>query len=92
MAQVQLFRVVGIAEADVLKVHAAVRHLGEGVFGGDDVALLPQDLHDALGAGGGHGDHHEYHGQHDQAGENLDYIGDHAHQLAGSHAHRRVVA
>ena len=73
---------LAVTEADMVEVHAAVRHRGHGICRTGNVTLLVQHFHNTLAGGTGHGDHNEHHRQHHQAGQNLNGIGHQAHQFA----------
>ena len=81
-----------VAEPDVLKRDAAVRHFGHGVVRRGDVGCLVEQLDGALAGGAGYRDHDEDHREAHQAHEDLRRVGDQAQQLAGRKAERRVAA
>ena len=85
MLQGGLFGVFGIAEGDVLEVHAAVH---DRIVGGTvgNIRLLVKDLVDTHQGGlcAGHG--HDEPGQHSQGVDGLGGVADHADQLTGQQA------
>ena len=85
MAQGQLVGVPGIAEADVLKVHAAAFHCGVGGAVGD-VDFLVQHLVDADQGRLGPGQGHHQPADHGQGVHRHTGVVHQAHQLAGQQA------
>ena len=87
--EAHFFGFLRIAEGHILKINRTIHRLLEGLRprqgGVGNVALFIQYFCNTLGAGPGDGDHHHDHGQHHQAGEDLDGISHHGHQLAGGH-------
>ena len=75
-------RLCGVFEADVFKIHAAVRHIIDGGVRVMEVAFLVEHLADTLCRSRRHGNHDEDHREHHQPHQNLHGVGDHARQRA----------
>ena len=84
--------VLRVAEGYMVEVDGSVLHAGNRVRGGSDVRFLVEHFHNPLRGSPAHCDHQEGEGEHHQAGQNLDHIGDQAHQLSGGQARGRIVA
>ena len=71
-----------VGEADVVKIHAAVRNGRERLRRAGEVGLFVQHLADAAGACHAHAHHDKDHGDHHQAHEDAHDIAEQAHQAA----------
>ena len=84
VAEVPVLRRGVIFEKDMVKVHAAVRHLQGGVsLCVGDLGLFVQHLDDALAAGDGAGEDHQHHGDHHQGDQNLGNVSEVGQQITG---------
>ena len=72
----------GVFEADIVKIHAAVRNVIDGVGRVMQVAFLVEHLADTFCRGGGHCDHDEDHREHHKTHQDLHGVSDHARERA----------
>ena len=73
---------LGILEADALKIDRAVTHLGNGILGRGQRGLFGEHLDNTLCRLGGHGDHDVDHRKHHQRHEDLHAIVEHCGNMS----------